>query len=121
MIKAIVMNEKGFSVEDFEACEVVKELEAKKFASYMEAVNEMKTEYEESLYEYLVKAEGLESPDADTWENMIYAGDPKGVYDGERNIYRNVTSMDRGAATEEEIDFVDALDATYKSLMAMVG
>ena len=51
---------------------------------------------------------------------LIYANDPRGVWDGERKEYRNVSSMDRGAATESEIAYVDALDATYKSLVAMV-
>lgn len=51
---------------------------------------------------------------------MIYAEDPRGVWDGEREVWRNVSSMDRGAATDEEIAYVDALDATYTSLMTMV-
>ena len=33
---------------------------------------------------------------------------------------REGLSMDRGAATEDEIAYVDALDATYYSLIAMV-
>jgi hypothetical protein len=87
----------------------------------MEAVNECRGKfYPKSYYQYLEKADGLEELNADVWENMIYAEDYRGVWDGERKEYRDVSTMNRGAATDEELAYVDALDATYNSLKGMV-
>lgn len=121
MTNGIVQTEQGFSVKDFETGVIVSDINRCRFTSYTRVVEAYCGDYEESFRSYLLQAASLgKEPDADTWENMIYADDPRGVYDGEKDEYRNVTEMDRGAATEEEIAYVDALDATYKSLMAMV-
>lgn len=121
MTKGIVQTQDGFAVKDFETGNTTA-IGQLSFSSYMEALGACYERYFPGEYfHYLYQAEYFDKePDADTWENMIYADDPRGIYDGETKEYRNVTSMDRGAATDEEIAFVDALDATYKSLMAMV-
>lgn len=123
MTNGIIKTEKGFSVKDFESGKVKFNIGNLVFRSYMDAVDTCRGKfYPASYYPYLVKAAELEkAPDADVWENMIYAEDPRGVWDGEKKVYRNVTELDRGAATDEEIAYVDALDATYNSLVAMVG
>lgn len=121
MTNGIIQNEKGFSVKDFETGHILFHIGQLHCGSYKEAVDTCRGKfYPQSCFPYLMKAAELEKePDADTWENMIYAQDPQGVWDGEKQSYRNVTSMDRGAATDEEIAYVDALDATYHSLKAM--
>ena len=121
MTNGIVQTENGFAVKDFDSCEIKFNLGRLSFPSYLDAVENCKGKfYPLSYYLYLLKAAELESaPDADVWENMIYAEDPRGVWDGEAKIFRNVTEMDRGAATDDEIAYVDALAFTYKSLMAM--
>lgn len=123
MINGIIQTENGFSVKDFDAEEVMFSIGCIRFRSYMDAVKTCKgIFYPLSYYHYLKMAAGLEGvPDADVWENMVYAGDSRGIYDGETDTWRNVTSIDRGAATEEEIAYIDALDSTYKSLVAMSG
>ncbi len=123
MTNGIIKTEDGFSVKDFETGKVSFSIGKRKYPSYMDAVNACYGKfYPKSYYPYLVKAADLDKePDADVWENMIYAEDPRGVWDGEQKEYRNVTSMDRGAATDDEIAYVDALDATYQSLRAMVS
>lgn len=121
MINGIIQTENGFSVKDFETGEVTKELGALSYKSFDSAMFFCGAYFPKSFVDYLQEATALKSaPDADVWENMIYADDPDGIYDYDKEEYRNVTEMDRGAATEEEIAYVDALDATYKSLMAMV-
>lgn len=122
MTNGIIQTDKGFAVKEFEADRQLFVIGNLKFRTYMDAVNTCNGMfYPKSYFPYLVKADELEKePDADTWENMIYAQDPRGVWDGEKKEYRNVSSMNRGAATKEEIAYVDALDSTYKSLMAMV-
>lgn len=122
MTNGIVKTEKGFGVKDFESGRLLFDIGARQYPSYMDAVEACRGRfYPLSYYPYLVKADELDTPiDADIWENMIYAEDPNGVWDGEREEYRNVSSMDRGAGTEEEIAYVDAIDATYQSLMAMI-
>lgn len=122
MTNGIIQNEDGFSVKDFETGHVLFHIGIIHESSYMRAVEKCYGKYYPvSYFPYLIKAATLDKePDADVWENMIYAEDPRGVWDGEKEEYRDVSSMDRGAATEEEIAYVDALDATYKSLMAMV-
>lgn len=122
MTIGIIKEGKGFSLMEFESGNIMDITVNGNPGTYLEAVEACNGVYEESFYPYLVQAATLEKvPDADVWENMIYAKDPRGIWDGEKEEYRNVTSMDRGAATDEEIDYVDALDATYHSLMAMVG
>lgn len=122
MIKGIIKTPEGFSVKNFQTGELLDSVGSPSYESYMDAVNGCRGYYApDSCYDYLASVCDMDiTPDADIWENLIYASDPRGVWDGERQIYRNVTSMDRGAATEDEIAFVDALDATYHSLMAMV-
>lgn len=122
MISGIIQTDNGFAVKNFETGKVEYLIGNISFGSYMSAAGTCcGTFYPTSYYHYLEQAKDLgEEPDTDIWENMIYADDPHGVYDGETKAYRNVSSMDRGAATEEEIAYVEALDATYKSLLAMV-
>lgn len=122
MTNGIIKTEDGFSVKDFDEDRVVFSIGNPEFPSYMDAVEACRGKfYPPSYYPYLAKASELDkTPDTDVWENMIYAEDPRGVWDGEREVWRNVSSMDRGAATDEEIAYVDALDATYTSLMTMV-
>lgn len=123
MTNGIVKTENGFSVKDFESGEIKFNIGNPSFSSYVDAVESCKGKfYPISFYLYLLKAAELDkAPDADVWENMVYAEDPRGVWDNEEKVYRNVTEMDRGAATEDEIAYIDALDATYHSLMAMVA
>lgn len=126
MTNGIVQIKDGFAVQDFETGHITQTLfniGNIKFESYEEAIKECCGKFYPASFEpYLLKAAELDkAPDADTWENMIYAEDPRGVWDGEQLEYRNVTSMDRGAATVKEIAYIDALDATYRSLMAMIG
>lgn len=122
MTNGIIQTENGFAVKDFDMERISFNIGRISFPSYTSAVDQCRGKfYPQSYYPYLKQAENFDkAPDADVWENMIYAEDPRGVWDGEREEYRNVSSMDRGAATEEEIAYVDALAATYKSLMAMV-
>lgn len=126
MTNGIIRTKKGnFAVKDFETNHFVFGLGQMNFSSYMDAVEGCRGKfYPESYYPYLTQAFGIEDrPGIATWEvfnNMIYANDPRGVWDGEREEWRDVSTMDRGAGTEEEITYIDALDSTYKSLMAMV-
>lgn len=121
MTNGIIETEKGFSVKDFDENRIVFNIGNPKFASYMDAVEACRGKfYPASYYPYLVKAGEFDNiSDANVWENMIYAEDPRGIWDGESEEWRDVSAMNRGAATDEEIAYVDALDATYKSLMAM--
>lgn len=123
MTNGIIKTGSGFSVKDFESGEVKFAIGSPSFPSYMDAVERCRGRfYPVSCYPYLVKAAGLDrEPDADIWENMVYAEDPRGVWDGEAKVFRNVTEMDRGAATEDEIAYIDALAATYESLRAMTA
>lgn len=122
MIKGIIKTPEGFSVKNFQTGELLEFIGNPSYKSYMDAVNGCRKYYAPDFcYDYLSSVPAMNiMPDADVWENLIYASDPRGVWDGERQIYRNVTSMDRGAATEDEIAYVDALDATYYSLIAMI-
>lgn len=123
MTNGIIKTENGFSVKDFESGDVKYSIGNPTFPTYVDAVEGCKGKfYPMSYYLYLLKADELDkAPDADVWENMVYAEDPRGVWDGEEKVYRNVTEMDRGAATDEEIAYIDALAATYDSLMSMVA
>lgn len=123
MTNGIIEIENGFAVKDFETGRISFELGTLSFPSYDDAVESCFGRYYPRSYRrYLRQAGTLDTtPDADTWENMIYANDPNGIWDGEQKKYRNVTSMDRGAATAKEIAYVDALDATYTSLVKMAA
>lgn len=123
MTNGIIEIENGFAVKDFETGRISFELGNLSFPSYDDAVESCFGRYYPRSYRrYLRQAGTLDTtPDADTWENMIYANDPNGIWDGEQKKYRNVTSMDRGAATAKEIAYVDALDATYTSLVKMAA
>jgi hypothetical protein len=122
MIYGIKKTEEGFSVYDFESGRALSDMGHPQYPGYAAALDACRhNAFHPSFYPYLVKAGQIDDPDADTWENMVYAEDPRGIWDNERGQWRNVTSMDRGAATDEEIAYVDALDATYQSLMAMSG
>lgn len=122
MTNGIVKTDNGFSVKDFESGKIKFNIGSPVFKSYEDAVGNFRgTFYPQSYYPYLMKAAELDkAPDADVWENMVYAEDPRGVWDGEEQVYHNVTELDRGAATDDEIAYIDALDSTYRSLMAMV-
>lgn len=123
MTNGIIEIENGFAVKDFETGRISFELGNLSFPSYDDAVESCFGRYYPRSYRrYLRQAGTLDTtPDADTWENMIYANDPNGIWDGEQKKYRNVTSMNRGAATAKEIAYVDALDATYTSLVKMAA
>ena len=123
MTNGIIEIENGFAVKDFETGRISFELGTLSFPSYDDAVESCFGRYYPRSYRrYLRQAGTLDTtPDADTWENMIYANDPNGIWDGEQKKYRNVTSMNRGAATAKEIAYVDALDATYTSLVKMAA
>ena len=123
MTNGTIEIENGFAVKDFETGRISFELGTLSFPSYDDAVESCFGRYYPRSYRrYLRQAGTLDTtPDADTWENMIYANDPNGIWDGEQKKYRNVTSMDRGAATAKEIAYVDALDATYTSLVKMAA
>lgn len=123
MTNGIIKTENGFSVKDFESCEVKFNIGSPSYSTYIDAVEGCKGRfYPLSLYPYLLKAAELDkAPDADVWENMVYAEDPRGVWDGEEQVYHNVTELDRGAATDDEIAYIDALDATYRSLVMMAA
>lgn len=128
MTNGIIKTDKGFAVKDFDKAEVVFNIGAISFPSYQKAVETCRGKfYPSSYYQYLVKVGELKEcgelksePDADIWENLIYGDDYRGIWDGTKEEYVPVTAVDKGAATEEEIDYVDALAATYESLMAMV-
>lgn len=123
MTNGIIQTEAGFSVKDFENRKILFSIGQITFPTYEAAVKACRGKfYPQSYHQYLLRAAKLDKdPDADVWENMIYAEDPRGVYDGETKKYKNISSMDRGAATEEEVAYIDALDATYRSLKAMAG
>lgn len=128
MINGIIKTNDGFAVKDFSANAVMFRLGKLHFSSYEEAVEKCRAKYYPiSYYQYLKKVgelkesgELVKEPDADIWENLIYALDYRGVWDGTKEKYKPVTSVDKGAATDDEIDYVDALAATYESLVAMV-
>ncbi len=128
MINGIIQSKDGFALKDFEGCKVISDIGDLHFVTYEEAVDKCcgvyyPVEYRPYLKEMgeLRKTGRLEKePDADVWENLIYADDYRGVWDGERKEYRDVTSMDKGAAADDEIAYVDALAITYDSLRAMV-
>lgn len=128
-INGIIQTEKGFAVKDFGSETIVLSIGNISFPSYEKAVETCCGKFYPASYRsYLDKVGELmktgelkKEPDADVWENLIYGEDYRGIWDGEREEYRNVTSMDRGAGTEDEIDYVDALAFTYKSLRAMVN
>lgn len=127
MINGIVPSKDGFAVKDFGACVVKFSIGKPEFSSYKAAVNACRGKYyPDSYHAYLIQMEGVEKENLKicTWEafnNMVYAGDPRGIWDGEREEWRDVSTMDKGAATEDEIDYLDALDATYRSLKAMAA
>lgn len=128
MINGIVQINKGFAVHDFTKGKIVFNIGTLGFSTYEEAAKVCRGKfYPASFYKYLIKVGQLKKsgelkrkPDADIWENLIYAEDYRGVWDGTKEKYVPVTSVDKGAATEEELDYVDALAATYESLTAMV-
>ena len=128
MTNGIVKTNNGFAVKDFNECKILFHIGKQTAPSYEKAVEICQGKYYPmSFYKYLMKVSELKKsgkltkePDADIWENLIYADDYRGIWDGTNQQYRNVTEMDKGAATEEEIDYVDALASTYESLMAMV-
>ena len=128
MTNGIIQVENGFAVKDFETEKVIFNIGEISFPSYEDAVEGCFNKfYPASYWQYLTGVGKLlksgdlkKEPDLDIWENLIFAEDYRGMYDGETNKYRNVTAMDRDAATEEEIDYIDALAFTYKSLRAMV-
>lgn len=129
MTNGIIKTETGFAVKDFEKGKVIFNLgNYLQFSSYEQAVNECRGKfYPDSYYQYLTKiselkksGELIKEPDADIWENLIYAKDYRGIWNGTEQRYQNVTSVDKGSATEEEIDYVDALASTYESLVAMI-
>lgn len=128
MTNGIIKTDRGFAVKDFHKAEVIFNIGKLNFSSYEQAVEVCRGKfYPSSYYQYLVKVGELKEsgelngePDADIWENLIYADDYRGIWDGTKEQYAPVTSVDKGAATEDEIDYVDALAATYESLTAMV-
>ena len=121
-IEGIIKTPEGFLKKDFKTGEILGPVVLPPCRNYEEALAECRKFIRPASMEtYLRRAFELNlKPDADVWENLIYAEDPRGVWDGEREIYRDVTSMDRGAATEEEIAYVDALDAAYQSMRALL-
>lgn len=123
----IKMGDGSFALKDFESGSVISVFGHLTFSSYGQAVERCYAKYPSCQYGHLkkinkLKASGelVKEPDADIWENLVYAGDYRGLWDGTRQEYRNVTSMDKGAATEVEIAQIDALASTYESLMSMV-
>lgn len=130
MISGIIKTEDGtgFAVKDFSKGEILFRLGNLKCSSYKQAINRCRGKfYPDSYYPYLIKVGELKEsgeltkePDADIWENLIYAEDYRGIWNGTEQKYQPVTAMDKGAATEEEIDYVDALASTYESLIAMI-
>ncbi len=127
MTNGIIPYEDGFAVKDFDSCKVLFEIGKISFPSYERAVEACSGKFYPPSYKpYLVTAGNLaasgklkKEPDADVWENLVYADDYRGIFDGEKEEYHNVTSVDKGAATEREIAYIDALAATYESLRAM--
>lgn len=125
MINGIVQTEGGFAVKDFEACHEVYKIGNVSFPSYAAALDACcSTHVPASYYGYLEPAGTAgDKPDICTWEmfnNMVHAGDPRGVWDGEKKKWCDVCTRNRGAADDDEIALIDALDATYQSLRAMV-
>lgn len=88
MTNGIIEIENGFAVKDFETGRISFELGTLSFPSYDDAVESCFGRYYPRSYRrYLRQAGTLDTtPDADTWENMIYANDPNGIWDGEQKI-----------------------------------
>lgn len=122
MINGIIKNGNGFSVKDFQNCKILFDIDDLNFDSYEDAVKECRGKYyPDSFYPYLMQAAEFDFEPTDyTWENMIHDGDPRGVWDGRMKEWRSSRSMMHGAATEDEVAYLDALCFTYESLMAMV-
>lgn len=128
MINGIIKVRNEFAVKDFSENKVLFRIGNPVFSSYENAVNDVCGKYcPASYHSYLSKVGELQAlgeltkePDADIWENLIYAEDYRGVWNGTEQEYQPVTSVDKGAATEDELDYVDALASTYESLKAML-
>lgn len=122
MINGIVKSENGFSVKDFENGKILFGLGNLKYSTYTDALEACRGRcYPDSFYQYLVQAPDLGFEPTDyTWENMIYDGNPLGIWDNRIKEWRTSRSMMHGAATDEEIAYLDALCFTYESLVAMV-
>lgn len=121
MINGIIKEKNGFAVKDFENGKILFRLGNPEYATYNDALESCKGKcYPESFHQYLRQAPDLGFAPTDcTWENLIYEGNPLGVWDPRTKEWRSSRSMMHGAATDEEIAYLDALCFTYESLMAM--
>lgn len=122
VVNGIIQTEHGYAVKNF--MELTKQpvgIGRLSFPDYETAVKYLAGKaYPASYRPYLIAVKGME-PDNDTWNNLIFIGQAAGYYDHELGTFKSARQMDMGAATETEVAYLEALDATYRSILAMAN
>lgn len=121
-INGIIKTETGYAVKNFRQPEKEPiEIGPLSFSSYKAAVNQLSSWLCPDSYKpYLLAVEKIK-PDGDTWDNMIFIGHAKGYFDHEEQTFKNARELNMDAASEAEVAYRDALEATYHSIKSMVA
>lgn len=121
LVNGIIQTPNGYAVKNFmEPKKAPIDIGNISFPNYEAAVYYMSNLlYPESYRNYLLAVKDL-VPDYDTWNNLIFIGHAQGFYDHEQKRFKSARQMDMHAADDVEIAYVEALEATYESILAMV-
>ncbi len=120
LVNGIIKTKDGFAVKNFTDPDTVIEIGTLSFDNYPQAVHYLANLlYPESYRSYLLAVEKI-TPNRDTWNNLIFLGTSKGLYDYEQKCYKSARQLDMSAASEVEVAYVEALHSTYESIQAMI-
>lgn len=121
-VNGIIQTENGYAVKNFMASKKQPiDVGKLSFTNYETAVLYLANRiYPESYRPYLLAVKDME-PDNDTWNNLMFIGQAAGYYDHEKKTFKSARQMDMGAATDTELAYLEALDATHKSIRSMVN
>lgn len=120
-IGGIVRTETGYAAKDFlHPQKPYIPVRISNGITYREAVARLTGRYcPESFRPYLLAMENR-VPGPDTWDNLVFAGHADGCYDHRKEQFRSVRSLGMHAASDVEQAYVEALQATGKSIRDMV-
>ena len=121
LINGIIQTKNGYAIKNFmQPDQPPIEIGKLTFPTYPAAIHYLSNLlYPESYRPYLLAVEA-QTPDEDTWNNLVFTGHIAGVYNHESQQFQTARQLNMHAAEGTETAYVEALAATYESIKTMV-
>lgn len=121
LINGIIQTKNGYAVKNFMFPDkrpiAIGDLS---FTNYESAVHYLSNLlYPESYRPYLLAVKDI-TPDNDTWDNLMFIGHVKGLYDHAEGRFKSARQLAMNAANGAETAYIEALESTYNSIQSMI-